>query len=78
MVKRYALVEGSYDAGDHMSDDDESYRQAAAEDRYVLASDFDALVELCKDVGLFNCTDELKEWQRLVSALVGFDIEVKP
>jgi hypothetical protein len=43
MVKRYALAEGSYDAGDHMSDDDESYRQAAAEDRYVRAADYDAL-----------------------------------
>jgi hypothetical protein len=55
MIKRYALIEGSYDQGAHMSDEDEDYQEAAAEDRYVLAADYDALAAS-------------REWQPIESA----------
>lgn len=44
----------------------------------VAAADYDALVELCKDVMLFNCPEELEDWQKQVSALVGIDISDSP
>lgn len=43
VTTRYAFVEGSYDTGNYMSDDPESYERADVENRYVPAANYEDL-----------------------------------